>query len=69
MFYSELETPGFHQKTDVLEEIKEVGKLIHRRKEFSLVLNSVQHGNWDMEWILKDAAFTETEALVLAAEQ
>lgn len=30
----ELEAPGFHQKADVLEEIKHVGKLIHRRKVF-----------------------------------
>lgn len=34
MFSPVSETPGFHQKADVLEEIKEVGTLIHRRKDF-----------------------------------
>lgn len=34
MFSSVSETPGFHQKADVLEESKEVGKLIHRIKDF-----------------------------------
>lgn len=73
MFYSELEAPGFHQKADVLEEIKLVGKLIHRRKDFFFFFqfNSVQHGDWDLEWItgLKDAKFSDAEALVLSREQ
>lgn len=74
MLFSESEAPGFHQKADVLEEIKQVGKLIHRRKVFFfffLMFSSVQHGDWDLEWIigLKDAKFSEADALVLSREQ
>lgn len=49
MFYSELEAPGFHQKADVLEKIKQVGKLIHRRKRyFKKMLNSaVEFDIWN----------------------
>lgn len=51
MFYSELEAPGFHQKADVLEEIKLVGKLIHRRKDFffffSLTQFNMEIGIWN----------------------
>lgn len=34
IFYSELEAPGFYQKAYALEEIKQVWKLIHKRKDF-----------------------------------
>lgn len=38
---------------------------------FFLMFNSVQHGDWDLEWIigLNDAKFSEADALVLSREQ
>lgn len=48
MFYSEFETPGFHQKAEVLEEIKEMQSSFIEEKNFFNVFNS-SAGNWDLE--------------------
>lgn len=43
MFYSKFETPGFHQKAEVLEEIKEVqSSFIEEKNFFFNVFNTVQ---------------------------
>lgn len=50
MFYSKFETPGFHQKAEVLEEIKEVqSSFIEEKKIFFNVFNTVQReiGIWN----------------------
>lgn len=46
--FSELEAPGFHQKADVLEKTKQIGKLIHRKKIFlSLIQFNIEVGAWN----------------------
>lgn len=44
---------------------------IEEKNFFFFMFNSVQRGDWDLEWItgLKDAKFSEAEALVLSREQ
>lgn len=45
MFYSEFETPGFHHKADVLEEIREVQSSCMKEEKKFFLHNSM--GNWD----------------------
>lgn len=48
MFYSEFETPGFHQKADVLEEIKEVqSSCIEEKKNFFFNIVQREIGIWN----------------------